>query len=380
MSDYLTGNAIRLLRNGAEYFPQLLLAIEQAQHSVYLQSYIFELDNTGLTVAQALQCAAQRGVQVHVLLDGFGCKELSPVFIAKMRQQGVELAIFRPKISPWTLKKNRLRRLHRKLVVVDGVLAFVGGINIIDDMSVPGGHGPRIDYAVALQGPVAQEIALSMHRLWRWVVWHQFKSVMHQIGPAKTFAQTVKVRYVLRDNILHRHDIEQAYLQCIADAKHEILIANAYFVPGRRFRLALIEAAQRGVQVRLLLQGCIEYWVMLASHAFYSDFLQHGIHIYEYKKSFMHSKVAVFDGQIATVGSSNIDPFSLLLAYEANVFVDDKMFAQTLQQDLQAAIADGAQIIDARHWQQGNIVKRTVSWLIYGLLRFMLGTIGKEHS
>jgi cardiolipin synthase len=178
--------------------------------------------------------------------------------------------------------------------------------------------------------------------------------------------------------MLHRRDIEEAYLIAIAQAKSEIIIANAYFVPGRRFRQALLEAAKRGVNVKLLLQGRMEYFLMFATHAFYSEFLKNSIEIYEYRKSFMHSKVAVIDGYWATVGSSNIDPFSLLLAREANVMVQDATFANELQLDIESTIREGASLINAQHWARGNLLKRFASWIAYGLVRLFLGVIG--HS
>jgi len=154
---------------------------------------------------------------------------------------------------------------------------------------------------------------------------------------------------VLRDNLRHRHDIEGAYLQAIAGAQREIIIANAYFLPGRDFRLALIQAVQRGVRVMLLLQGKVEYRVQhYATHALYDQLLAADVEIYEYQPSYLHSKVAVVDGQWATVGSSNIDPFSLLLALEANLAVQDAGFAGELRASLLSAITNDA--IRAGDW------------------------------
>jgi cardiolipin synthase len=163
-------------------------------------------------------------------------------------------------------------------------------------------------------------------------------------------------------------------------AKSEIIIANAYFVPGRRFRLALLAAAKRGVKVKLLLQGRMEYFLMFATHAFYSQFLSAGIEIYEYKKSFMHSKVAMIDSQWATVGSSNIDPFSLLLAREANVVVKDSTFASELKNDIESSINDGSLRINFENWSRGSLIKRFASWIAYALVRGFLGVIGRSSE
>ena len=190
-----------------------------------------------------------------------------------------------------------MRRQHRKVAVIDGAIGFVGGINIIDDFNVPDDASPRLDYAVEIQGTMLLHLTQSVHRLWRRLSWFQWREIPQQfIKPTTKLAshlRPIKSALVLRDNVLHRRDIEQAYLDAIARAKYEIIIANAYFFPGWRMRNALVDASNRGVKVTLLLQGRIEYWIRVATHAFYAAFLRDGIQIYEYRRSFMHSKVAV---------------------------------------------------------------------------------------
>ncbi len=388
MTHFVSGNRIKLLRNGAEYFPALEVAITNAAKEVYLQTYIYQADATGMLIGNALKQAARRGVQVHVLLDGFGCKDLPKTYVRELERAGVQVMFYRPKISPWTFKKNRLRRLHRKVAVIDGTVGFVGGINIIDDYDIPKSHTPfnvppRVDYAVRLEGALLPTIAESVHKLWRHHA--RLHLLSANMDPAKPIRQRkikdgIKAAFVLRDNLLHRRDIEDAYLEAIAQAESEIIIANAYFVPGNRFRQALLDAAQRGVAVKLLLQGRMEYFLMFAAHAFYREFLRHGIEIYEYRKSFMHSKVAVIDNEWATVGSSNIDPFSLLLAREANVIVLDAAFANELRADILASTQEGAHRVAEQDWGRGNIVKRIASWVAYGLVRFFLGVIGYSNE
>lgn len=376
---YSRGNDIRLLRNGTEYFPALLQALDSARYEIFLETYIYEMDDIGQQVTASLMHAATRGVQVHLLLDGYGSRSFPENTREQLEQAGVQVLFYRPKISPWTFKRNRLRRLHRKLVTVDAQVAFVGGINIIDDMDVPGNMGPRIDYAVRVQGPLLPEIQLRVERLWRRIAWMhlQVRYASTVDGDTKPgITGNVRAAFVIRDNVLHRRDIERMYLQAIGRARDDIIIANAYFLPGRRFRRALIAAAQRGVRVRLLLQGRLEYVFMTATHAIYHQLLDSGIEIYEYRKSFMHSKVAVVDSKWATVGSSNIDPFSLLLAREANVVVMDNAFALTLKHDLERAIQDGAVQVRPQEWQRGHFIRRGFSWLVFGAVRFILGLIG----
>lgn len=381
---FISGNHIQLLRNGVEYFPALEHAIDHAQHHIYLQTYIYEADQVGRRIGDAMIRAVNRGVSVYVLIDGFGSKALPQAYIESLRVAGINVMIYRQKISPWTFKKNRLRRLHQKVVVVDDIVAFVGGINIIDDHNVPHQTAPRIDYAVRMQGVLLPVIANSVKKLWQHLAWLHFHSKPTFSPTPRTpthyAKESIKAAFVTRDNILHRRDIEAAYLKAIHSAKHEIIIANAYFIPGRRFRKALISAAKRGVKVKLLLQGRKEHFLMFATHAFYQVFLKNGIDIYEYRKSFMHSKVAVIDQEWATVGSSNIDPFSLFLAREANIFVKDKHFAATLHQDIAIAINDGAHQINSNEWSKGNTAKRFLSWIAYGLVRLFLGIIGNTDK
>jgi cardiolipin synthase A/B len=370
-------NHIELLRNGEAYFPALISAIDEAQHEVHLQTYIYEVDTAGKAVGEALKRAAQRGAGVYLLLDGFGSKDMPKSYVHDLQEAGVQVMFYRPKISPWTLKRSRLRRLHRKIAVVDGRRAFVGGINIIDDYNAPDKEPPRIDYAASIEGDLVPQIRASARGLWRRIAWSHLRTVDARTVPAHrpSLPREMLAAYVMRDNLLHRKDIEHAYLKAIKSAKAEILIANAYFVPGKRFRTALIDAAKRGVRVRLLLQGRMEYFLMFATHAFYAEFLKNGIEIYEYRKSFMHSKVAVIDQQWATVGSSNIDPFSLLLAREANIIVLDKDFAQELSQDIERCIMDGSEQVLSDDWLQGHHLKRTVSWLVYHIVRLVTGLV-----
>jgi len=384
MTNFIGGNHLKLLRNGAEYFPALEVAIQNAQHEIYLETYIYQEDLIGRRIGNALKKAAHRGVKVYLLLDGFGSQDFSATFLQGFQLAGVNVMFYRQKISPWTFKKNRLRRLHRKVVVIDGKVGFVGGINIIDDNNVPEEATPRVDYAVEIRGALLAPLLLSVQKLWKHLSWLQLRQVPQQYAQAQAKLdpkyKEVKAALVLRDNVLHRRDIEEAYLEAIANAKEEIIIANSYFVPGWRFRKALMDAADRGVSVKLLLQGRIEFMVMLATHAFYSTFLAHGIEIYEYRKSFMHSKVAVIDRTWATVGSSNIDPFSLLLAREANVMVQDHFFAEELRASILQSLQDGATEISPQAWVRGNLRHRIFSWMVYGVLRIVLGVIGRAED
>ena len=359
------GNRIELLKGGAEFFPRLIASIEGATNLVHLETYIFEFDAAGDQVAASLLAAARRGVDVHLLVDAFGSGKSIPELRERMRAGGVHMRVFRPGLW-WRLERRLLRRLHRKIAVIDDRVAFVGGINIIDDHNHPGvdpaGLGPRYDFAVACEGPLVALIAFVVKRLW-WTVAaadRQPGDLPPRYGAlAAPLRENMRASLLLRDNLRHRRTIQHAYLDAIAGAKREVLLANAYFLPSRRLREALCDAARRGVRVRLLLQGRVEYWLQhYAQQALYGQLVEAGVEIHEYRASFLHAKVAVVDDVWATVGSSNIDPYSLLLAREANVAVSDKGFAVQLRVELDRAIAEDSVVVRApalaqRPWWKG---------------------------
>lgn len=373
---FVGGNDIALLRSGAEFFPALLAAIAAAQHEIRLETYIFADDATGRRVAAALSAAALRGVRVHVVVDGFGSAPLMRTLGRDMRRDGVEVLVYRPELARFQLRRQRLRRLHRKLVCIDARVAFVGGINIIDDLDADGHE--RLDYALQVEGPILADIHRSMARLWEIVRWaslgKRYRSAPRRIVCVAREG-ALEAAFLVRDNLRHRRSIEDAYLEAIRAARSDILIANAYFLPGRRFRRALIEAAQRGVRITLLLEGRVEYYLQyFATQALYAQLLAAGIEIFEYTRGFLHAKVAVFDARVTTVGSSNIDPFSLFLAREANVLVRDADFARHLSGSLHAAIGSGGSAIAAharRSWPQ-----RLLAWAAYGIVRGLGGVAG----
>ncbi len=379
-TDFLPGNRLTLLNSGLEYFPALLAAIEAAQTEIYLESYIFADDEIGHEVTGALCRAASRGVQVNVTVDGFGARNFATDFLPRMTAAGVRAMYYRPEISRFHLRRHRLRRLHRKLAVIDARLAFVGGINILDDNSGPLDMRPHYDYAVRIEGPTIGAIHHAARRMWEIVSWANFKRRYRQTpvaAPCCEPAGEQSAAFLIRDNIRHRNDILHAYLAAIEAARHEILIANAYFLPGVRFGRALYAAAQRGVRITVLLQGKSDHRLLrYATQTLYATALAAGIRIFEYERSFMHAKVAVIDGHWATVGSSNIDPFSLLVAKEANLFVSDRRFAGELQDSLEQAMAYGARELLAEEISRKPWRVRILHWLAYGLVRAMVGIAG----
>ena len=377
---YVEGNRLTLLRNGEQYFPALIAAIDGAREEVFLESYIFADDQTGSLVSDALARAAARGVSVHLLVDGFGARDFAPRFRRILAGAGAQALVYRPDISPWTLRRDRLRRMHRKLACVDGRVAFVGGINIADDYDGPDPAPPRADYAVRIEGPLTATVRAEAASLWARVAGRAGRAPPAAPAPLGPFPDGYRAALVVRDSVRHRRDIEQAYLALIDAAREEVVIANAYFFPGRRFRQVLLRAARRGVRVVLLLQGRVEYLLQhYASRALYGALLDAGIEIHEYRRGFLHAKVAVFDRRHASVGSTNIDPFSLLLAREANVFVDDPRFAAGLRASLEEAMRAGASRLAPQQWKRQPLWERVLTWFGYGVARALISFAGYER-
>lgn len=377
-AELLPGNQVRLLQGGAEFFPALRAAIDAARVEIHVETYIFHADATTRGVRDALARAARRGVRVRLMIDGFGARELPADWLALLRAAGVAVLAYRPRAAGWLANPASLRRLHRKLAVIDAERAFVGGINLIDDYEPVRHPAPRLDFSVEVRGPVLADIHASVRRLWRLVALTQLRRprAAADLAPRWPTDGRMRAAFVVRDNLAHRRDIERGYLAALALAQHEIWIANAYFLPGRRFRILLKKAAARGVRVRLLVQDRTDHpFFLAAARALYRDLLAAGVVIHEYAASEMHAKVAVVDGRWATVGSSNIDPFSLLLAREANLVVDDAGFAHELRRRLAAAF-DAAPALDPGRWQRRAWPRRALSWLAYGTVRAIVGLAG----
>lgn len=383
--DFVAGNRITLLQSGSEYFPALETAINRANKIIHLETYIFEYDATGIRISEALKKAARRNVTVRLLLDGFGSQDFPQNEIQSMLKAGIQVLIFRKEISPLTLQRNRLRRMHRKLAVIDSSIAFVGGINIVDDLNHPEPLPPRFDFAVSIEGPLQRKIFLAAQHLWRivalsrlkksWIKYNVMSWTINQLGCNQRGA------LLIRDNFRHRHDIEDAYIHAIDNASSEIIISNAYFLPGINFRRALSTAAKRGLRVVLLLQGKIEYRLQhFATQALYGSLLDAGIQIYEYHKSYLHAKVAVIDQHWSTVGSSNIDPFSLLLAREANIVIDDEDFAVQLKLCLENAMEKDSIQVFQEKWKNQRWITHVTCWISYYIVRILRGMIGYNRK
>ena len=398
------GHSVELLFTGQAFFPALIQALDAARTEVRLETYIFHEDAAGESILGALERAALRGVAVYMVVDGIGTPHLPAQWAERLQRSGVQWQQFLPLGSFGLFIPGRWRRLHRKLCVVDQALAFCGGINILDDF-IELNQGlqttPRFDFAVAVRGPLVADAHSAMEQFWRRLQttrqleqghFQQARRSLEQLltapmqaaskGAAQAAPETggMHAALLLRDNLRNRKLIERAYRQAIAHARSEVVIANAYFLPGIKLRRALIHAVQRGVRVRLLLQGRYEFFMQYhAAKPFYGALLDAGVEIYEYQAGFLHAKVAVIDGKWATVGSSNLDPLSLLLAREANVVVVDSAFAQTLLASLNTAIQQHSVQLDKTLFAHRPIWQRLKDRLAYSVMRVTLFLSGNDY-
>ncbi|HRH05223.1 MAG TPA: cardiolipin synthase ClsB [Burkholderiaceae bacterium] len=402
LDDGLTAfDTLSLLQGTKELFPALIEAIDAARHSIELETYIFDTTQSGADIAKSLAQAAARGVSVRLLVDGFGTPQLDAEWSLRFKQAGVHVLVFEPIVTFGFFIPSQWRRLHRKLCVIDKTLAFCGGINILDDFYDPN-HGTlpaaRFDFCVRVTGSLVPAIHQVTNQLWGQLAAHELgmrKIPERMLTALEKFKQkqaprkfksslsSQKLKYadlVLRDNVSNRSAIERAYLQAIGEARRSIVIANAYFLPGAKLRKALINAAKRGVKVQLLLQGKYEYFLQYhAVRPVYGVLLAAGIEIYEYTPSYLHAKVAVVDGVWATVGSSNLDPLSLLLAREANIVVQDKVFANSLSERLCTAILQNSKRIEPSELANRPWAQRIRDRIAFAFMRTSLWFIGKRY-
>lgn len=418
------GHQLLLLQGGVEFFPALVEAMDAARMVVHLETYIFEFAGSALCVAEALERAARRGVVVRLLIDGVGTPVVPPEWQRRFAEAGVVMRIYAPLGRLGLLVPSNWRRLHRKLCVVDGVVGFCGGINIIDDQDdVALGRlaAPRLDFALRVAGPLVEDMVDTMEQLWwrtlaaRRVRQREFKAAWDALrasrpvgdfsrllqkieamaeaqedtrvegpygesAPSPLGVDGARATLLLRDNVTHRHDIERAYLKAIGEARQEVVIANAYFIPGRKLRRALTLAAARGVRVRLLLQGRYEHFLQYrAARPVYQRLVDAGIEIHEYAPSALHAKVAVVDRRWSTVGSTNLDPLSMLLAREANVMTNDRRFSGLLHSYLDGLVQHTGELLDASALNRRPWVQRQLDRVAFAVMRMTLFVTGHRY-
>ncbi|CCK06133.1 MULTISPECIES: cardiolipin synthase ClsB [Cronobacter] len=371
------GNHIELLENGDQFYPAVFDAIDKARSKVILETFIWFDDNVGRQLHDVILNAAQRGVSIEVLLDGYGSPDLSDEFVGTLTSAGVMFRYYDPRPRTMGMRTNVFRRMHRKIVVIDGEVAFVGGINYSAEHMSDYGPEAKQDYAVRVEGPVVQDIYhfvlsnLGEERVSRW--WQRH----YQQAVENTTPGEAQALFVWRDNNDHRDDIERHYLKMLANAKKEVIIANAYFFPGYRLLHAMRNAARRGVKVKLIVQGEPDMPIVkVGARLLYNYLVKGGVEVYEYLRRPLHGKVALMDDHWATVGSSNLDPLSLSLNLEANLIIHDTQFNQTLRDNLTRLIREDCKQVDESMMPKRTWWNLAKSVIVFHFLRHFPAMVG----
>ncbi|EOV9626157.1 cardiolipin synthase ClsB [Cronobacter sakazakii] len=371
------GNHIELLENGDQFYPAVFDAIDKARSKVILETFIWFDDNVGRQLHDVILNAAHRGVSIEVLLDGYGSPDLSDEFVGTLTSAGVMFRYYDPRPRTMGMRTNVFRRMHRKIVVIDGEVAFVGGINYSAEHMSDYGPEAKQDYAVRVEGPVVQDIYhfvlsnLGEERVSRW--WQRH----YQQAVENTTPGEAQALFVWRDNNDHRDDIERHYLKMLANAKKEVIIANAYFFPGYRLLHAMRNAARRGVKVKLIVQGEPDMPIVkVGARLLYNYLVKGGVEVYEYLRRPLHGKVALMDDHWATVGSSNLDPLSLSLNLEANLIIHDTQFNQTLRDNLTRLIREDCKQVDESMMPKRTWWNLAKSVIVFHFLRHFPAMVG----
>jgi cardiolipin synthase A/B len=346
---FTASNQITLLHSGAEFFPALISAIDSARFDIYLETYIFAADETAERVKAALIRAAARGVAVRVITDWVGTGHRQSVALKQaFEAAGVHHRVF----NAWF--RRGITCTHRKICVVDRRVAFLGGLNINDDLRADDDPevvlpAPRWDFAVKIVGPLVLRVHLEVEAQWKLLAGlhlrYRIEKFLERRSTGTTHADApILAGLVVRDNLRNRRTIQRAYLKALGGARKSALLATPYFAPGRKLRRGLAAAAARGVEVTLLI-GVGQFRIQDAvAHSFYPKLLKCGVRIVEYRKTQLHGKVAVVDDDWATVGSSNWDGLSLLVNQEANVVIHDGDFARELRRHIERGVAEGVAV------------------------------------
>lgn len=363
---------LSLLRDGEQAYPSMLEAIASARSHICLETYIFRADRTGRRFARALAERARAGVEVNVIVDAWG-SPLPGGFVRRLQRAGVRILHYNPVRLSWRALRTRFarffRRNHRKVLVVDNRVGFTGGLNIADDYASErdGGQGWR-DTHLRIEGPAVAELLYIFRRTWEKeggppLDESRYRNEARRPDP--------KVRVLASDIRRGRRMIKDAFLQAMRQARERIWITSAYFLPTRKMLKALCGAAQRGVDVRVIVAGTTDVIpARYAAQSYYPRLLKSGVRVYEWVGTVLHAKTALVDRDWATVGSSNLDALSLRKNLEVNAFVEDRAFNEVLarlfEEDLENCVE-----IEWRWFRYRPLLDRLLSFVLGRLQRWI---------
>lgn len=368
---YVDHNSTELVPSGKQYFEKLLQLINEARHTVHLQCYIFSDDATGQMVADALMEAARKKVKVWLMADGYASQKLNTAFINNLESAGVQFRFFNPLFkSAWFYFG---RRLHHKIAVADGSVALVGGINISDNYNDTAAKKAWLDFALLVKGPVVKDICVVCSK-----TWNDFNPMGKSLN-CDSYVQnntpgSSLVKLCRNDWVRRKNDISKAYIEMLLHATAQVTILSSYFLPGKNIRRQMLQAAKRGVRVKVIAAGRSD--VLVSKHAerwLYDWLLRNNIELYEYKSNILHGKLAVCDDQLLTLGSYNINNISAYATIECNLNVKDAPFIQTVHTQLEQIIANDCEKITSEQLVKSrNVFIRFTRWISYQFVRLLI--------
>jgi cardiolipin synthase len=363
------GHVVEVLLGGEQAYPAMLLAIAGAQREVLLETYIWKADELGRRFAAALIDRARAGVSVRAVLDGIGSFGFDGDVEDELRRAGVELAVFHP-VAPFRPRAQLSVRDHRKLLVVDGQVAFLGGLNISAEYAPRSwGGGGWHDVHARVDGPAARDFAWQFAITWRYAARERIAMNRRTAHPLSAGSSAVQVLPI--DSRHSRRLIRRTYEHALKRAQRQILIMAAYFIPDSRLRRILRKAVRRGVEVRILLPRHSDVpIVQQASRHTYASLLRAGVQIYEYLPSMLHAKTILVDGRFCIIGSYNLDRRSLLYNWELSMATDDSGACQVLERDFETCLRR-AQKIEQRAWKKRGLFAKALQWGAYMLRRWL---------
>jgi cardiolipin synthase A/B len=376
---YTSLNKIKLVPGGRPYFDHLLQMINKSKRVIQLQVYIYDNDETGKQVTEALKAAVKRNVQVFLMADGYASQHLSKAFIHEISEAGIHFRFFEP------LFRSRHsyfgRRLHHKVIVVDDRFAMVGGVNISNHYNDLPGQKGWLDFALHMEGEVAKELCRICQKIWNGYLPVKKISVCNE-QPTTLSAdvdQYCKLRVRRNDWITKKNQISRSYLEMFMDAKEEIIMMSGYFIPGPIIRKYMKKAVKRGVKIKLILAGISDVKIAKSAERYmYNWLFRNKIEVFEYRPCVLHGKVAVYDNKWATIGSYNVNIISAYASVELNIDVNNPEFASMLQNTMEKIIQrDCLQVTAEKFSHHSNLLNRFAEWMSYWFVRllFFLFTI-----
>lgn len=367
---YSSHNSIKLIRGGAPYFDLMEKLIDEAKESIQLQTYIFEADETGTRIANALMRAAERGVTVHMMLDGYASRGLAPSLLNEIKRSGIHFRWFEPLFKSHNFYVGR--RMHHKIFVTDARFSLVGGLNIGNRYNDMPDEDAWLDCAAFVDGQTSEELYIRCVQMW-FRTKRQFRGVPKpHHSRNENFDCLIRMR--INDWVRNKNQISRSYLEMFHKAQFQITIMSSYFLPGRIFRKNLRRVTQRGVKVRIVLTKISDVTLAkLAERFFYPWLLRRNIEIYEYRKKILHAKIASYDGHWVTVGSYNFNDLSAYASIELNLDVQNPGFSKQVDDALNEIIERDCDRIseeDLNH--RTNVWNKIVYRTAYALIRFFL--------